>query len=221
MKFNPVRVIKWKTHLTANLADYPDDLIINVDNGNLMTTYNRPYFLWVDNYDKKRLLLVIDQTALPDKIREYRSVFLLTGNSFVVRKNDHLTVVPLKNLSFQVDKLLLVDAAKSITTGLLLIIFSVFILFLILIFPLIIFFANLFYLLIISLFVLIVLKILSHKISYKKILQLSFHSSTIPLIISYGLCRLHPLCLSFLILMFLSAAVYETYFDKSPAKISQ
>lgn len=221
MKFNPVKIIYWKTYLTANLNRYPDDLVINVENGSLMTTYNRPYFLWADNYDKKKLLLVIDQMALPDKIYEYRSSFLLTGDSLVVRKNDRLTVVPLKNLSFRIDKELLVNASGSISTGLLLITFSIFILFLVLVFPLIIFLANLLYLLIISFFVLIGLKIVSRKISYKKILQLSFHSSTIPLIISCCLYRLHPFCLSFLILLFLSAAVYETYIDRPHAKIRQ
>lgn len=220
-RIKPVKLIQWKTNIVNNLSEYPDDLVINVENGSLMTTYNRPYFFWLNDIDKKNLILVVDQTALPDKILEYRSLFLLTGNSFVTRKNDSITIVPLKNLSFRIDKNFATGALSSLTTGLLLMLFSIFILFLLIILPLIILFTNLFYLFIAGFLIFIVCRFFSQKIPYKKILQLSFHSSTTPLLISYGLCRLHPLCLFFLIVIFLGAGVYEAYFDKSRAKISQ
>jgi hypothetical protein len=221
LKINPIKLIQWKTNVVDNLTKYPDDLVINVENGNLITTYNRPYFFWLNDIDKKNLLLVIDQTALPDKILKYRSVFLLTGNSFVTRKNDAITAIPFKNLSFKIDKNVISNALNGLTVGLSLILFSIFILLLLIILPIIVLSLNLFYVLISGFFIFIIYRFFSHKIPYKKILQLSFHSSTIPLLIGYCLCKLNPFALFFLIVIFLGVGVYEVYFDKSRAKISQ
>jgi len=197
-KYSPKRINTVLNSLIISLQKSPDDLIININNGRLITGYNRPYFLWLDDQDKKRLLLVIDETASAKKILIYKSFFLLTTNELVMNnfKNSDLSVLPLSYVqNQQIDKAKINFFVNNLEKIKLLLPFLslILIIALIIILPLASFIITLIYLLLSTLFVFLLYKIFVKKhFRFKKIFQVSFHSATLPLLIDYGLIIFRP-----------------------------
>ncbi len=237
LKYNPTRLNNFLVNLTQVTRSIPKELVININNGALFTNYNRPYFFWLKNKDKKNLLLVIDETASPEKIDTYNSYILITNREIVIKKKlsslKDFRIFPLKNFNKKIiDQK---DFQKTATFFTFLHNFFYFFYF-IAIFCLFIFLPLLslgitfFYLTIISLLVYLFFKTYYHKkIHFKKTLQLSFHAVTLPLLLDYFLMifkptfpvNIHsqlsiPAPLIFLILLtiFVFAAVYEAYQDQ-------
>jgi len=234
IKYNPNKINNYLDGLIKGLQTFPDELVVNIRNGRLFTSYNRPYFFWTDLKGKKILLLVIDETAAPTKIHEYRSYVLLTSKELVLKINrtsdDQLRIFPLsyfgnQNFNNKTHQKVL----RSLTTikNLLLLSYLIIVPGLIVLLPLSSFLITLFYLLIISLLIYIIFKIYFHKkIYYKKTLQIAFHAVTFPLLLDYFFIIIKPSIqtnwqmkpffpspLIFMVLLgvFVFAAVYEAY----------
>jgi len=97
VKYNPAKINAVLTAITSSLSKYPDNLVISLKKGYLITNNNRPYFLWLDYQDKKNLFLVIDESASPQKIQSYRSTILLTAKDLVTydRRTNMFSSFPL------------------------------------------------------------------------------------------------------------------------------
>ena len=237
VKYNPNKVNKFLTGITKEISSIPQELVVNINKGKLITNYNRPYFFWTTYNNQKKLLLVIDETATQDKINIYNTYILVTGQEIVIKDNsdssNKFKILSLKNFGkltfekkdFQKIAITLTNINKFLFIFYLVTIPSLFILL-----PLFSFIITLFYLVIISLIVYLFFKTYYHKkIHFKKTLQLSFHAVTLPLILDYFLNIFRPTIpgnihlklfiptpLAFLIIlaMFVFAAVYEAYMAK-------
>jgi len=82
----------------SGLKNYPDSLTLNFQNGTLFTNLNKPHFFWWESPDRTRLLMVIDQSALPDKIKQYKSYALLTAREAVINFSGTITTVPFTSI---------------------------------------------------------------------------------------------------------------------------
>jgi hypothetical protein len=223
IKFNPFRIRGIFNSLARSAETIPQDLVITVKDGQLTTTYDRPFFLWTDIGKKKKLLAVIDEGARPEKIQEYQSYFLITGSDVVTRKNRKISIIPLANIKSKIITPATIAKVKEVLkkiTSLSFLVYPVIILLLVLIYPLIsliITFFHLFLASVISLPVYYFLK--KKKLSFQKVLQVSFHAATLPLSLDYSLrifgLKSESLSLMFfsLLFIFILGGVYEAYFD--------
>ncbi len=226
-KITPQVILPLKKDLVSSVKNFPDDLIINIHNGQISTNYNHPYFLWFDYQNKKILLAVVDESATPDKINQYRSLVLITKKEFVTRNFTNAKAYrtySLNRLFFTIDKKLFSEIEKRINKSYgKMVFFSL--LFSLFTFPFITLVLVIIFFLIVSLISFFVYRFTPKKISFKKIFQISFHSSTLPLLYDsiYDNGRLlfggevynkwHCLSFFILVLIFLLCGIYEAYYD--------
>lgn len=229
---NPFTLSDVISNLSNNLQAYPKNLTVILNKGHLMTTYNQPYFFWMNYQNKTAPLLVIDENALPQKISEYSSYILLTANELVTRdvKNQGaITELPLSYLPNQTIDKNMVDQVESnlrIIQSFLLPLYVLVLIVLAIILPLISFSVTLAYILVASLLIYVVFKIWGRtkkqfaRVHYKKIVHLSFHAVTLPILLDYGLgifgVRTAPVSFFFflLLVLFIFAWIYESYRDQ-------
>ncbi len=234
IQYHPQRINRTLNSLIVSLKTFPKDLVINVRNGRLFTSYDHPYLFWSKVNGKLKLLLVIDETANTTKINQYNS-YILINNKEVVFKTDNrpannFYVLPLTRYG---DQTLNISFVKKIIQilisfqSLLIFIYPAIVIMLLIILPIGSFLTNFFYLSIISLIVYAVFKVYFHKkIHYKKTFQISLHAVTFPLILDYFLITFKPSIgtniklksiippsVAFVILLaiFVFTAVYEAY----------
>lgn len=190
--FNPdIAIIK--NNIMKMMNQYPKDLIITIKNNIITTNYDRPYLAWFDYKNIPYLLAAVDPYAEPDKIYQYDAFILLGMNGFTIRnpKTNMITTYPfLATTEYIVNKQKVNQWQETFIDH---VAFR---------FPLIIFIGylivNLFfvisfiigkfiYLAVFSLLIFgIIFYFIKHKkISYAKILQISLHASTLPLIFEY------------------------------------
>jgi hypothetical protein len=164
-------------------------------------------------------ILAIDERANFENINQYDSIILLAEKGIVFKKDNTLKINQFKLTERIIINKQIVEGFKNVV----LLIFKLFpvlaLFFTILIISVLqIYFSltKILYLGLISLIIFIMLKISIKKSSYKKVLQISFHSSTIPIVLEFltlglGLRIKFPFWYPFLILIFLSSAVYEVF----------
>lgn len=220
-RITPNGIRMFQQSVSQTLRSFPDDLAITINNGKLVSNYNRPYFLWMDWLDKKLLPLVVDENASPEKIKQYNSFILLTRDNYVVQQGkDGLRIgaFPSTIQHIVIDKKAIMFTNTLLTR--LFVVLLVFVLVMLLIFvPLAFFFTALFYIGVNSALVYFIYNIYGKKISFKKTFQIALHSSTLPLILIYSVFILNTCMRSvsfhffFLVFIFLLCGVYETYFD--------
>lgn len=235
IRLNPTRVNNLLTSLKTNLSQYPPNLTISIKNGTLLSNYNRPYFMWLDYLDKKYLFVAVDENAMPKKIKEYNASILLTAKNLVVQNISdpaHPTIIPLTQLNDQV-----IDSQTVSTIDVYLdkiikiypLFFWAIILSLLLLLPILSFTLNFVHLLLASFIIIMIFKYfltkrIGKRLHFAQTLQLSFHAITLPLVLDYSLTMIHlknkpsPVLFFFLVLVFVFAAVYETYHTGSRLK---
>jgi len=179
---------------------FPEDLIITFNNGRVRTNVDEPFFIELPKnltsgeIQLNKHLITIDTKAQIEDIKKYNTSILITANAFIYPDgNKGYKVQFLNDLKghFQIDKrnyFLITNKLLpylSYTT----LFISILIALTIFILPFITtFFALLgkfFYLLFFSLILLILTKIMTKNIRYKKVFQLAMHASTLPILISY------------------------------------
>ncbi len=222
--------------LRHSLEYYPDDLVITFKNGAAIGNYNRPYFLWLNYENKKRVLFVFDETAESHKIKTYNSILLLTSrelvlNSNLLKKSQKNLIIPLRSFS---DKKIskqeisqIAIAIKKLTRYFLLFYLSLSV-FVIVTTLLLSFLISLFYLILASFIALGTYRLIFKKrVHFKKTFQIGLHAATFPLVLDYLIITLKPainlvvffpfvevlLPISFLILLsiFTLAGVYHSH----------
>lgn len=229
IRIHPVKINRLLDSLNAGLNDYPKNLVLTLKKGILISSFNRPYFLWLDYENKKNLLVVVDENAPVQKINQYKSSILLTSKYLAIKnmRDDNLSVIALNKFSDQtIDSAAVTSIQNNIQKAKSVFMFLFFSIFIFLLFalPILSFFLNLFYLLFASLLVLVLFRAFSKKyagrVKFGKTLQLSLHAITLPLTLDYGLTLLsiksRPSSLLFLFLtsVFVFAAVYEAYYKE-------
>lgn len=197
-QFNPNKVSMFLSSYSASLNSYPDDLVISIHKGRLLTNYSRPYLLWIDQQGEKNLLAVVDETATPDKIRLYGASVLLTSQDAVINNTGtgNVSVFPLQILDDQkitkqqMNSLVqLINKIRFVFPMLYILI----LLFLIIFIPLISLIITFVYLFLASIIVFLVFKLFLQKhFHFRKIFQISFHAITFPLLLDYSLIVIRP-----------------------------
>src|SRR3989344_520307 len=200
------------------LSNYPSDLIIRIKNSQLTTNYDHPYIMWFNSKKFPTPVLAIDSFAQPEKINEYRSYVLIHDNAITIRNpnNGRIKSYPLpsqneyiinKNRVNQMQNVLLDTFAIRFTSiiiagyiGILILLLIVFII------------VKLLYLLLFSVIIFFIMRTIlkNTDIHYKKIVQISFHASTLPLIFEY-LVITSKIGFSFEKGGFIIAGIYEAY----------
>ncbi len=234
-KYSPNKTIRFLTRIINQLNSYPKDLVIINDRQEVITSLTRPYFFW-GGYENIRLWLVINESSQPQDILKFNSYVLITKNSLTIKpnfikKNYYTFPLPQQNIKFDYST---ASKLKNIFLGLK---NNVYLYYIILTLPFYIIFnlASIsiifFYLLIISFITYLFFHYFFKKrIHFRKVLQISFHASTFPLIIDYLFVISPPrffvnlplkfsisLPTAFLILLtiFVFGAVYEAYISNN------
>ncbi len=222
IRFNPCTVRDVLSGVITSIDKFPNNLAIFINKGNLLTTYDRPYFFWLDYDSKKKLLFVVDKNARPDKINQYGSKVLLTSNLMVISDFQKQLIAPLQKISDQtINKKNTLPYLKNILLKVqdwFPVLYVLFVLAAFVVFSLVSLVTVVFYLILASLTNLILFrfKILKH-VTLKKILQISFYAVTLPLTLDYLLMifKIKPIPILFFILMmvFVFCGIYEAYLD--------
>lgn len=235
VKYSPIKINVVMTEVINSLNNYPDGLTINIHKGRLITNNNRPYLFWVNHQNKENLILVVDESASPQKIQQYKSYFLFTPQYFVFNnlKNNSVFSVPLSYFDdYKITKQTVTSLVKSISLfqNILPLISIAVLLILIIFLPMASLLVMFTYIVISSFVVFLLFKLLTRKhFHFKKILQVSFHAATLPLLLDYGVIIFRPSitvqsdvlvkmkqlpfsCWFFILLaVFVAVGVYEAY----------
>lgn len=172
---------------------YPEDLVVEIKNGQVKTNQPEPYFMplpfseTVKEYPLPSLnLLVIDTQANIEDITQYQTLALLTSNSLAFRtskETQEIRVYPLTRIQdFTLDQVLVKTLWQKI---------SVYFKYLVPLATLFIFlglfmaipFSKFIHLLIFSLITLVFARILKTGLSYKKSLQVNLHAFLLPTLV--------------------------------------
>lgn len=214
-----------RTLITSVEEHYPEDLVIHINElGRLSTNDHKPYILFSPFEKNPRPLVVIDPRADKEKIYEYESNVLFTERRMIFMIDSGMY-----ELNYQLSEPLRIDSADiaSISNNAQVVLDSywVFIVGVMLaamfIAPPLILAANIVTLLIASFVVLVVLSVITkkRKFTYQKLLQISLHAVTGPLLIQcfmfiFALKAALPYWYMLLVYLFLAGGVYEAYFAK-------
>jgi len=219
LKLNlPINYQNFKQFLNR-FDEIPKSLIINIDNAHLSTTHNRPLLIWINNNGAKSLLAVLDETASAEKINLYDTPILLTSSEIVfMRGSKNYTTLEYPNETIRITKDKIVNV-KNYVIKFLPFLVSILIFYFVAILPIILFLSSLIFLVLIILPIYLVFHLKNKKIKFKKVFQISLHSSTIPIIIFTILPLLSNVFLIlisfplFIILefLFICVSVYDAY----------
>ena len=204
-----------------SLDKFPNDLIINVENGFLSTNYNRPVFIWFDRGISKKLIAVIDETAASEKIRQYNSKVLLTSTNLIIDQgqNKNAFILPYTNSDIKITKDLIVKI-KSTFINIFPVIIAIIAFYMLVLTPIFTIVFLLIFLSFISLIVYFIFKIWAKKLIFNKTLQIAFHATTLPFVIYSFLLILDNSFISsinssiflFLSLGFIFISLYDAYY---------
>lgn len=202
------------TGIRSIIEQVPQDLIVNVQNGNLTTNYDRPTIIFNPDISKAGTLLVIDQNANKEKIDEYEATYLLTGKEFVGYVNGRLVSFEYGSKDFT-SRPLSIELGKVARNATAFII-SIYLMAIVLL-PIVATIARIALLFIISLIVYVLCMRIIPKLTVGKVFQISLHAATAPIIIQtvLAICGLAvPMSFwwfSAMTIIFLIAALYEAY----------
>lgn len=218
---NPDRI---ETCLNTSLSRIPSPYVIHINEGHLATNQGMPLFVWFNCDDKIQLLAVVDERASGRDIKSYGAQLLLTGTELVARYRSYTFTVPYRKY---VDNLTLDRSDIIDYSGKLLAVFKYYvpIFFLVLLFltPLFVYLLNTLYILLTSICVRLFYGLLRKRYTFKKIVQVGFHSSSLPLLSSvlfviFPVNIWNTLLLYFsLLFVFQLVAVYEAHYVEVPA----
>lgn len=201
------------------LDEYPKDLVVILKNGELMTTLDRPYFMWFTTNDTPHPVLIIDEQANSSQTHRYGATVFITAEGITINLGntshqyrfrstdnfffDHVSVEKLRE-----------NAVLFFRQLPIIMLLSSLILFFLL--PIVIFVLLMFMLSFLSLAVYAGIKLIHRRITYRKVFHISLHSSTTPLLLEYifyvrGLTIFLPFGFLFFYILFLTLSLFETY----------
>lgn len=227
LNYNNARTVF--SSIISSLKQIPNDFYLQIDNGSLIKSYNRPFFFWINNPYKK-LIIVVDENAQPEKIRSYNSLFLLTANDLVTFSNNSVQSTPLSSFGkITINKTVLQSSSDKLQTivKFLPLIYICIIIILVLVVNIASLLTTLFYLFIASLIGYFTYRLVTKKfVSFKKSLQIAFHAATLPILVDYFIImkpslpfkfsfsipqHLFPVVFIFLLSLFVFTGIYEAH----------
>ncbi len=185
---------------TAASEFYPDELVVTVNNGKIKTNVDEPYFidfpksLNIKNEKNITHFITIDTKAAVDNFKKYQTIILITKNTIMYPdSNSGYKIQPLDEIKgyFMFDKYAYNKIISKLFPYLNYLPIAIYVLIFIsiLIFPIIItsfdLFGKIFYVLIMSLFLWIVAKLMKTQMKFGKVIQLSLHGLTVPVVLSF------------------------------------
>jgi len=214
-------ILSIKKNIITSVASFPEDLRITITNGELMTTYDRPYFMWYSENGIPHPIIVIDENASLDQIHQYESNVLLTSQAVVVQVGDIIYQYRFTNRdNFTFSKLTALDLEASIERFFQMLPFIVVALILVLfiVVPIMVFLLQTSFLWLLSAAVFLGTKLIHRRISFEKVFHVSLHSSTVPLMLEYfffvtGATLVLPFGFTLIYLLFITLSLYEIYAD--------
>ena len=201
------------------LDKFPKDTKINLIQGKLTTSYDRPYFVWAQINGQPHPLIIIDEYSNASKMELYGSTILMNSDSVHIRSKNQIQTFKYPN---HINISLTQQNSKFYVTF----IKTIYILFpiitisyLFIIKPIVSILQILFLLLLFSFIIFWVLRLVKRHIHFQSILHLGLYSTTFPLILFYSLLILNvpfksTLWFPLAIFLFLLTAVYEVYIWK-------
>ncbi|MFQ5451951.1 MAG: DUF1189 family protein [Candidatus Paceibacterota bacterium] len=201
------------------IQNYPQDLYIKIVDGRLLTNYDKPFIAWFEYKGIPHPILVIDPLATPSKIDQYDTPILLTQDTAVVRFGDTIRIMRFNqnmNVTITQQSMLELQSFVEQLFAALPSIVTVFILLGSVIFFLIVFVYKAIYLALLALVIFILARFFFKSLQYLKTYQIALHASTTPILLEFltSLLRVQiqiPYWVVLLHVLFLSAALYETY----------
>lgn len=210
----------------------PNDFRLQIANGTLITNNNRPYFFWIDYQNKKKLVGVVDESATPDKINKYESMFLLTSRDFVTLGSTK--TISLSSLGpLTINHKIIQKSVINLNAILkfLPIIYMCIIIVLSIVVPIFSIVITVVYLFVASFIGYYAYRIFTKKhIKYKKTIQIAFHAATLPLIVDYFIIvfkptlpfkpfivmpqSFFPILFIFLLSLFIFTGIYEAHSNR-------
>jgi hypothetical protein len=178
---------------------YPAGLVVNVKKGIVSTNQKEPYS--IDSLNQFKLnngydhFITIDTNADPSNIKNENTAILVTKDSVVTidkNKSGSYQVYPIDtNANYLINKSSYLDVISKISPYLKYIepVLIALVILSILLWPILgaalSLVGQLIYLVIFSAIFFVVVKLMKKKIAYKKLLQLSIHASTLPILLSF------------------------------------
>ncbi len=200
--------------LSAIIEQIPEDLVLTLQQGKLLTNSDRPVIVFNPDIAAAGTLLVIDTKADKNKVYEYNARYLLTESELITNMDGQRMSFEYRNKHFLKNSLSI--SIGEIARHSSKIIWTVFFLLMIML-PLLVSAARFILLCLISVIVYVLSMRIIHGLNMSKVLQISFHAATAPLIIQTltSMAGL-PVPLSFwwfniMITIFLFASLYEAY----------
>lgn len=215
------------TYATLNnfiesVETFPSNLMITVNKGIVHTNYGRPYFMWMNQDNKKILLFVVDEHATEKEVSQYRAISLVGHDAVYIKNVDTNTYDKhsLDTLTTRVDRESIANYSQvfrniNATFSILFPVVTIFVV------PVLIAFIGFVSIALIAVAVhLFGRSFTKRKLSYKKAVQIGLHAMTLPTIIIYTLAFINPRFPTFqlyalLITIFTVFAVHETYWESS------
>lgn len=202
--------------VSKSLNSYPEDLVITIQKGTVTKNYDRPYFMWLDHQNKKKLLFLMEEKDSSKKLlNEYKPVFYLTKNMLTYQVNPQSGIYTLTDKqSFLIDKKMVQNLAQKISLLLGIGLFP-FLLFFLIYIILCISVPTILIIISVTFIFYVVLNYLKHHHTFHKIVQVAIHSSTLPLLITTTLIIVQgkisfPLFFFFILfILSMSTGIYE------------
>jgi len=225
--FNPLTLNAYKNSFTSSLKLIPSNFELTIHKGELNTNLFRPFLFWIQFPKNNSLFLVIDETANPEKIKEYESTILLTKSTITTMFNKELRSFSYSQINnttvLKKEDILKMSLMLFKTIQLMLIVFFPLLL---LIIPITLFFVSIIYILLSSIIVYFFYRSFNKHYKFIKILQIGFYSSSLPVLIVIILFTLFFLrFLTFylpliILLLFQITGVFEAHYNKSTHSIT-
>lgn len=162
----------------------PDNLIVNIENGFLSTNANRPIFIWSTIGPSKKLIAVIDESATSEEIKQFNASVLFTSTNIVINqlKNKGIINLPYTKSGVKITKDMIVNFKQTLI-NIFPIILGIIAFYMLVLTPLFTLIFLLIFLSFISLIIYLIFKLRAKKLIFKKTLQISFHATTLPIVI--------------------------------------
>lgn len=226
-----VRPMKVQSHLSkvaSELTLFPQDLTIIMKNGMLITTYDKPYFFWLNDNGNKKLLFVIDKNVSKTELSNYNAPFIVNSQTFFFKKDPvgkTYHSIPLQTFGDQIiSKQTILESATVIQTiaHYFLPIFIVSLIFVYFGMFAISFLVMLLYLLAATgvVYLYFFIRHRNHPYPFKTIFHIGLYALTLPLILDYTLSLFHfasnftPFLFMILYCVFVWGGVHEAYYKK-------
>lgn len=229
--YSPKTVRSMFQELKRMLVNYPADLFIKIDQGSMITNYDRPYMVWSEYGGKKRLVIVVDESATIQKMDDYPTLILLTQTDLIIKgmgKNQSNIIIPLNHIEKRTITKEVVSQYEKIAENVLAflpLLYLVFIFIIYVVVPTLSLFKMSVFLGVAAIILFLFFKLYNKRrlehIRFFEIFKIGFYAITLPLSLLYIFrlfgVEIRPIYFFFLTIISLFTGIYEAYLDVTPS----